>query len=99
VRFALFVVLSMVFFGWIYSPIKGIVITASLLTADRMLLHLESKGWLNYRRVGLSRGAATYHTLTLSSAFDPGFQDVIDVKYADEKQEDDSGGPEHSGPC
>jgi hypothetical protein len=48
---------------------------------------------VNYRRVGPSRGAATYHTLELSSAFNPGFEEVIEVKYAVEAQEDDSGGP------
>lgn len=69
------------------------MITSILLILDRVLLALESQGWLNYRRVGLSRGAATYHTLELSSAFDPAFEEVIEAKYAAEKHEDDSGGP------
>jgi hypothetical protein len=92
-RFALVGVLSSLVFGWLYSPLKGILITAVLLIGDRILLVFESRGWLNYRRVGLSRGAATYHTLKLSSAFDPGFQEVIEAKYAVDKHEDDSGGP------
>jgi hypothetical protein len=69
------------------------VITAVLLIVDRVLLVLESRGWLNYRRAGLSRGAAAYHTLELSSAFNPGFEEVIEVKYAVDKHEDDSGAP------
>ena len=92
-RFTLVVVLGSLLLAWLYSPLKGIVITAVLLILDRVLLVFESKGWLNYRRVGLSRGAATYHTLELSSAFNPGFEEVIEVKYAVDKHEDDSGGP------
>ena len=79
--------------SWMYSPMKAIVILAILLAADQVFLHLESRGLMNYRRVGLSRGAATYHTLQLSAVFDPGFAEVQDVKYAVERQADDSGAP------
>lgn len=92
-RFGLVVVFGSVLLAWIYSPLKGLVIAGVLLMPDRLLLVLESRGWLNYRHVGLSRGAATYHTLGLSSAFSPGFEEVIEVKYAVDKQEDESGGP------
>jgi len=87
------VVLGSVVFSWLFSPPRGIAITVVLLALDRVLLVLESRGWLNYRRRGLSRGAATYHTLELSSAFNPGFQEVMEVKYAVDRHEDDSGGP------
>jgi hypothetical protein len=93
IRFTLVVVLGLLLLTFLYSPLKATVITVVLLILDRVLLALESQGWLNYRRVGLSRGAATYHTLELSSAFDPGFEEVMDVKYAAEKHEDDAGGP------
>jgi hypothetical protein len=92
-RFTLVVVIGSLLLAWIYSPLKGLVIAAVLLILDRLLLVFESKGWVNYRRVGLSRGAATYHTLELSSAFNPGFEEVMEVKYAVDKHEDDSGGP------
>jgi hypothetical protein len=92
-RFTFVVVLGFLLLNWLYSPLKAFVITTVLLVLDRVLLTLESMGWLNYRRVGLSRGAATYHTLELSSPFQPGFEEVIEAKYAAEKDEDDSGGP------
>lgn len=92
-RMMVAVVLGSVVFSWLFSPPKGIAITLVLLMLDRVLLVLESRGWLNYRRRGLSRGAATYHTLELSSAFNPGFQEVMEVKYAVDRHEDDSGGP------
>jgi hypothetical protein len=75
------------------SPIRGFAITAGLLVADRLLLLMEARHWINYRRRGLSRGAATYHTLEFSAAFDPGFHEVMDVKYAAEKKQDGAGGP------
>jgi hypothetical protein len=80
-------------FIWLSSPIRGFAITAGLLVADRLLLLMERRRWINYRRRGLSRGAATYHTLEFSAAFDPGFHEVMDVKYASEKEQDDAGGP------
>jgi hypothetical protein len=92
-QFTLVVVLGFLVLNWLYSPLKAFVITTVLLVLDRVLLTLESMGWLNYRRVGLSRGAATYHTLELSSAFQPGFEEVIEAKYAAEKNADDSGDP------
>ena len=79
--------------GWLTSAGWVVVFAALLLVLDRILLFMEARGWINYRRVGLSRGAATYHTLELSSVFDPGFQEIIEVKYASTREQDDSGGP------
>ena len=86
-------VVSCLLVGWLTSARWVIVHAAFLLVLDRILLFMEARRWINYRRVGLSRGAATYHTLQLSSAFDPGFQEIIEVKYASEKEQDDAGGP------
>ena len=66
---------------------------AVLFVLDRLLLYLESRGWINYRRRGLGRGAAQYHMLELHSVFEPGVQEVMEVKYAEEVEEDDAGGP------
>ena len=76
-----------------FSPVRGIVTVAALLAIDRLLLFVESKGWINYRRHGLHWGAASYYTLQLSSTFDPGFQEVVEVKYFASEERDDSGGP------
>lgn len=72
-------------------------VLAIVVLVDRVLLWLESKGWINYRRNKLSRGGALYHTLELHSIFDPGMRDVIEVKYAEEQQEDESGAPPGRG--
>jgi len=75
---------------WLFIALSA---GAGCLILDRLLLMAEAKGWINYRRNGLSRGGASYHTLQLSSIFNPGMQAVIEAKYEDEEQEDESGDP------
>jgi len=65
----------------------------ALLLLDRLLLFLESRGWIYYRTTGLHRGAATYHLLELSSVFDPGFREIMEIRTEDEQQQDESGAP------
>jgi hypothetical protein len=60
---------------------------------DRVLLGMEACGWINYRRNGLSRGAALYHTFELQSVFDPGIRYVQEIQYEKRKAEDDIGAP------
>jgi hypothetical protein len=76
-----------------FSLRRGLITSAVLIALDRVLLFFESKRWINYRRRGLSWGAATYYTLELSAAFDPAFQEVVEVKYFKAEERDDSGGP------
>jgi hypothetical protein len=77
---------------------KGIMVWTLLTLVlggalDRALLHLEKRGWINYRRNGFSRGAAAYHALELQTIFDPGTQQVIEIGYEQRQQEDESGDP------
>lgn len=69
----------------------GIGIVVVLVALDRVLLRCEARGWINYRRRGLSRGAAGYHALTLQSVFDPSARHVIDAAYRETVQHPDSG--------
>jgi hypothetical protein len=71
----------------------AVVILVLVGALDYALLKMESRGWINYRRNGLSRGAALYHTFELQSVFDPGIKQVIESRYEERKQEDDSGAP------
>ena len=68
-------------------------VLAGLAILDRLLLRLERAGWINYRRRGPSRGGATYHVLELQSIFNPGTEQVIEVKYGQEQEVDESGAP------
>ena len=73
------------------------LVLAAAFLIDRLLLRLEERQWINYRRHGLSRGAAGYHMLELSAVFDPGKQQVLEAEYAERKEEDDSGAPPAPG--
>ena len=64
-----------------------------LFLLDRLLLWLERRDFVYYRTSGLHRGAATYHLLELSSAFDPGFKEIMEVRSEDAEQQDESGDP------
>jgi hypothetical protein len=66
-----------------------ILLVAWLL--DRVLLWMEARAWINYRRFGLSRGAAAYHALELQSIFDPGIRHTQEVRYEERRSEEDSG--------
>jgi hypothetical protein len=70
-----------------------LVLVVAAVLLDRGLLLLESRGWINYRRTGLSRGAALYHTFELQRIFTPGIQSVIEIHYGERRQEDDAGDP------
>src|SRR5690606_36414262 len=76
------------------SIVVWVVLVVLLLgAADRLLLAMESRGWINYRRTGLSRGAALYHTFEIQSIFDPSIQPVIEIAYQEQKEQDEAGDP------
>ena len=68
-------------------------ILGALLLLDRLLLRLERKGWINYRRRGLSRSGAAFHALILQSIFSPGAEHLVEVQYQQVEEHDDSGDP------
>lgn len=70
--------------------LAGLVVIALL---DRVLLHLEARGWINYRRRGLSRSGAAFHALTLHSIFHPNAERLQEVRYHEAEERDDSGDP------
>ncbi len=71
--------------------ILGALVAAIAL--DRLLLYVESRGWINYRRRGLLRGGGSYHALTLQSVFDPGAERLQKARYENVEERDDSGDP------
>lgn len=64
---------------------------------DRLLLWAEARGWINYRKHGLSRGGATYQALELQSIFNPSTREVMEVKYGEQEKVDESGAPPGKG--
>lgn len=72
-------------------------VLGALLVLDRLLLRLERKGWINYRRRGLSRSGAAFHALILQSIFSPGAEHLVEVQYQQVEEHDDSGDPPGDG--
>lgn len=73
------------------TVVWALAILAILVLVDRLLLRLESEGWINYRRRGLSRSGAAYHALTLHSIFNPRAEHVREIKYQEVQEQDESG--------
>ena len=68
-------------------------IAAGLFALDRTLLFFEGKGWIYYRRSKAGRGASTYHLLEWTSILDPAQREVIEIRVAEERREDEAGDP------
>lgn len=64
---------------------------------DRLLLRLEARGWIFYRRTRGVRGGAMYHAQELDSIFNPGMQHVQEAHVKQEQDEDESGDPPVAG--
>ena len=72
---------------WILAAI------ALLLVLDRLLLRLEARGWIFYRKTKGKRGGAMFHTLEMQSVFDPGARHAQQIIVEEEEEEDESGDP------
>ena len=66
---------------------------AGLVVLDRVLLWMEGRGWIYYRRTKPGRGASTYHLLEWTSVMDPTQRQVIEIRVKEERHEDESGDP------
>ena len=78
--------------GRVIGPVLwSIAVLAVVWAVDRALLWMEGNGWINYRRRGLSWSGAAYHALLLESIFNPGAAAIIEIKYADEKEQAENG--------
>jgi hypothetical protein len=71
----------------------GIAAAAALFLLDRLFLWMESRGWLYYRRTKSRGGASLYHFMQIHKIYNPEIQEVIEIKYGEEQQEDESGEP------
>ncbi|MBT8335195.1 MAG: hypothetical protein KJO11_01235 [Gemmatimonadetes bacterium] len=73
------------------SAIAIVTSLIGLAILDRMLLAAEAKGWINYRRRGLSMGAAGYHAGQLASMITPGVGHLHDAAVDEIQEEEDRG--------
>ncbi len=73
--------------GWIVGILAG------LFVLDRILLWVEARGWIYYRRNKPGRGASTYHLLEWNSAFDPTMRQGLEERTREEKEDEEAGDP------
>jgi hypothetical protein len=71
--------------------VSGLAVGLFLL--DRLLLLLEARGWIYYRRNKPGRGASSYHLLEWTSVIDPTQRQVMEERVKEERREDESGDP------
>jgi hypothetical protein len=66
-----------------------------LVLVDRVLLRMESRGWIFYRRTKRRGGGALTSAFWAEghSAFNPGFHEAVEVAVEETKEQDDSGDP------
>ena len=76
--------------GWLPLAVAAAI---ALILLDRLLLRLELKGWIFYRRTKGPRGGATYHVREMASVFDPGIKYVQEEIVEEEEEQDESGDP------
>ena len=75
-----------------------LVAIAALLAVDRLLLFLEARGWIFYRRTKGKRGGAMFHTLEMQSVFDPGARHAQEIIVEEQEEQDESGDPPSGDP-
>ena len=69
------------------------VVFVAAFVLDRLLLYMEARRWINYRRRGLSRPGTAYHSLLLQDIFSPGARALLDARYVLREEVDDDGDP------
>jgi hypothetical protein len=68
----------------------GLVVLVLLVAIHFLLIWMESKNWIYYRRTP-KHGGSAYHLMHMSSIFDPKFKQVMEIMVEEERQEDESG--------
>ncbi len=73
--------------------IWGAAVAVVAFAVDRLMLWMESRNWIYYRRSKAGPRGALYHTLEMHSIFDPGIKHVQEIQVKEEEEEDESGDP------
>ncbi|MBI2841747.1 MAG: hypothetical protein HYX75_25815 [Acidobacteria bacterium] len=73
---------------WKWSVIAAALVAGAILL-DRLLLMMEARGWIYYRRKQASPGGLGNAVLSVQSMLEPGKQYVLESKQKERGQEDD----------
>jgi len=75
--------------------IAGIVIAAFLL--DKVMLRMESRGWIYYRRKKPSQTGLGNAFLEIQTLLDPSKKAMVEFRKEEKKEQSDSGDPPEPG--
>ena len=82
-----FILMAMKIFLWIAGA--GIV----FFLLDRILLKMESRGWIYYRRKKPTRSSLGNAFLEIQSILEPSKKVLVEIKKEEKKEQADSGDP------
>ncbi len=68
-----------------------------LFLLDRLLLKMEARGWIYYRRKAPTRSSLGNAFLEIQSMLEPSKKILVEIKKEDKKEEADSGDTPHPG--
>ncbi len=76
---------------WLDVVVVVAVAAAILLAADRALLAAEARGWIRYRRRGVSRTSMGNAVMSVMQVYDPAARHAVDerLRYDTDEAEDD----------
>ena len=78
--------------------IIGIVAAgAAFIFLDRLLLKMESRGWIYYRKSKPSRSSLGNAFLEIQSFLEPSKKQIVEVRKEDKKEQAEAGDPPESG--
>lgn len=70
---------------------------AALVLLDRLLLRMEARGWIYYRRKKPSATALGNAFLEIQSLLEPSKKTTVEIRKEDKKEQQESGEPENPG--
>ncbi len=76
----------------------GLLIALLLFFLDRLLLWMERRGWIYYRKSKDGGGSGVGNAfLEVQSLFEPNKKELLEIRREDKSEQDDSGAPPTPG--
>ena len=77
--------------------IIAVALGVAVYLLNKLLLWMESRGWIYYRRHAPSSSSLGAAALEVQTLVDPSKRHVIEAKQSQKKEQDDSGDPPKPG--
>ncbi len=78
--------------------VLGLLIAVLLFLLDRLLLWMERRGWIYYRKNKDGGGPGVGNAfLEVQSLLEPSKKELLEIRREDKREQDDSGAPPKPG--